>query len=152
LTQQLWIVEHVIDLGVSLHQVLHLGIGSDQSSHCVRVVHHLLDHWIVYKFKKSANFFSISSTKLTQNCSHHLRIAHELVLHTRLHIHEGSTVGAKRFQARQAADLVESERCLTYIGGTTNGAFGFGLWWSFDDLKTTKKIAQLHSQRLKCVE
>lgn len=89
------------------------------------IVHHLLHHRVV------------------QDSSHHLWIAHQLVLHPRLEIHESARVGAESLETRQSTDLVQSKWCLANVSWSTDRAFGFRLWWRLNHLKY--KI----SQRLK---
>ena len=63
LPHKLRVVEHVTDLGVPLHQLLHLGVGHDHVAHQVGVRHHVLDQGVLHDLRQ------------------HLRIGHQLPLH-----------------------------------------------------------------------
>lgn len=83
LPHELRVVEHVADLRVSLHQLLHLRVGHDHVAHQVRVRHHVLDQGVLHDLRQ------------------HLRIGHQLPLHLLLQFHE---VGGAQAQAAQAQD------------------------------------------------
>ena len=83
LPHELRVVEHVTDLRVPLHQLLHLGVGHDHVAHQVRVRHHVLDQGVLHDLRQ------------------HLRIGHQLPLHLLLQLHE---VGRAQAQAAQAQD------------------------------------------------
>lgn len=48
LPHELGVVEHVADLRVPLHQLLHLRVGHDHVTHQVRVRHHVLDQGVLH--------------------------------------------------------------------------------------------------------
>lgn len=91
----------------------------------VWIIHHLLHHRVV------------------QDGSHHFWVAHQLVLHSRLEIHESARVCSQSLETGQSADLIKAKRCLANIGWSANRTLWFRFWRRLDHLKFTI------SQRLK---
>lgn len=87
LSHQLWVIEHVWNLRVSLHQLLHLRIGHDHLPHQVRVGHHVLNQWVLHDLRE------------------HLRVGHELTLHLLLELHE---VGRAHAQVGHTGQVTEA--------------------------------------------
>lgn len=87
LPHELWVIEHVAYLWISLHELLHLGIGHDHLPHEVRVRHHVLHQGILHDLGK------------------HLRVGHQLPLHLLLELHE---VGRAHAKVAQPSDATEA--------------------------------------------
>lgn len=83
LSHELRVIEHVGDLRVAFHQLLHLRIGHDHLSHQVWVRHHVLHQWVLHDLRE------------------HLRVGHELPLHLLLQFHEICRTHAQSSQVRQ---------------------------------------------------
>ena len=61
LPEYLWVVEHVVDLGVPVHELLHLGVGLDQGAHDLGVGHQALGQGGIHDGpEKEKNVSSIS--------------------------------------------------------------------------------------------
>lgn len=87
LPHELWVIEHVAYLWISLHELLHLGIGHDHLPHEVRVRHHVLHQGILHDLRK------------------HLWVGHQLPLHLLLELHE---VGRAHPKVAQPSDATEA--------------------------------------------
>lgn len=87
LPHELWVIEHVAYLWISLHELLHLGIGHDHLPHEVRVRHHVLHQGILHDLGK------------------HFWVGHQLSLHLLLELHE---VGRAHPKVAQASDATEA--------------------------------------------
>lgn len=87
LPHELWVIEHVAYLWISLHELLHLGIGHDHLPHEVRVRHHVLHQGILHDLGK------------------HLWVGHQLPLHLLLELHE---VGRAHPKVAQPSDATEA--------------------------------------------
>lgn len=86
LSHKLWVVKHVWNLWVALHQVLHLWVGHYHLPHQVRVGHHALHKRVLHDLRQ------------------HLRVGHELSLHLLLKLHE---VGRSHPKVRQAREVTK---------------------------------------------
>lgn len=83
LSHEFRVVEHVRDLRVAFHQLLHLRIGHNHLSHQVWVGHHVLDKGVLHDLRE------------------HLWVGHELPLHLLLQFHEVSRAHAQSSKASQ---------------------------------------------------
>lgn len=77
LSHEFRVIEHVGNLRVAFHQLLHLWVGHDHLPHQVGVGHHVLHQRVLH------------------DLGEHLRVGHELPLHLLLQLHEVSRAHAQ---------------------------------------------------------